>query len=57
MDWDGNTNGQSDDQLADVGLNARIETKRVGVAFAVATAKAMSSNLANQKPRDWQEKT
>ncbi|KAG9559271.1 hypothetical protein KCU71_g9780, partial [Aureobasidium melanogenum] len=57
MDWDGNTNGKSDDQLADVGLEARIETKRVGVAFAVATAKAISSSLADQKPRGWQEKT
>ncbi|KAH0261259.1 hypothetical protein KCU91_g14123, partial [Aureobasidium melanogenum] len=56
MNWDGKTNDKGDEQLADVGKNAKIETKRVGVAFAVATAKAISSNLADQKPQDWQEK-
>ncbi|CAD0081729.1 unnamed protein product [Aureobasidium vineae] len=46
MGWDGNTDGRSDDQLAEIGAEARIVTKRVGVAFAVATAKAISSNEA-----------
>lgn len=57
MDWDGDTEGKSDDQLADIGLEATIEAKRAGVAFAVATAKAMSSDQTAQEPQHGQEKT
>ena len=56
MDWNADTDGKSDNQLADMASKAGIEKKRVGVAFAVATAKAMSSEQADQKPQDWQEK-
>ncbi|KAK6005073.1 hypothetical protein QM012_007852 [Aureobasidium pullulans] len=57
MDWDGDTNGKSDEQLAEIGLKATIEAKRVGVSFAVATAKAMSSELAGRESPVWQEKS
>lgn len=56
MDWDGDTNGKSDDQLAEIGMKAKIESKRAGVAFAVATAKALASDQKPQKAQDWQEK-
>ncbi|CAD0106008.1 unnamed protein product [Aureobasidium uvarum] len=57
MEWDGNIDGRSDDQLAKIGVEARIVTKRVGVAFAVATAKAIFSNEAERTPKIWQEKS
>jgi hypothetical protein len=56
MEWDGETDGKSDEQLAEIGRIAKIQTKRVGVAFAVATAKAISANVVDQEPRSWQEK-
>ncbi|KAI4727817.1 hypothetical protein E4T49_04439 [Aureobasidium sp. EXF-10728] len=56
MEWDGGLDGKSDDQLAEIGIKAKIETKRVGVAFAVATAKAISSSEAKGTTQDWQEK-
>lgn len=57
MEWGGDTDGKSDEQLAEIGRKADIRTKRVGVAFAVATAKAVSASEDNQKSTGWQEKS
>ena len=38
--------GKTNDQLAEIGKRAEITTKRIGVAFAVAAAKAMCLNDA-----------
>ncbi|KAI4739216.1 hypothetical protein E4T50_10328 [Aureobasidium sp. EXF-12298] len=57
MEWDGETDGRSDEQLAEIGYKAKIQTKRVGVAFAVATAKAISADNVDQEPESWQEKS
>ncbi|KAI5268907.1 hypothetical protein E4T47_07461 [Aureobasidium subglaciale] len=47
---------KSDEQLAEIGRKANIETRRVGVAFAVATAKFISSNGTDRTPPILQEK-
>lgn len=57
MEWDGETNGKSDEQLGEKGSKARIQTMRVGVAFAVATAKAIYANVVDQEPSNWKEKS
>jgi len=46
MKWDGHAVGKTNDQLAEIGKRAEITTKRIGVAFAVAAAKAMCLNDA-----------
>lgn len=57
MEWNGETNGKSDEQLAVIGSKAKIQTNRVGVAFAVATAKAISTNEVDQESSSWKEKS
>lgn len=56
MDRNADIGGKNDDQLANAGLKVKVEARRVGVAFAVATAKAVSSEQTDQKPQAWQEK-
>jgi len=57
MEWNGDTDGKSDEQLAEIGSEAKIQTKRVGVAFAVATAKAISINEVTQESAGWKKKS
>jgi hypothetical protein len=56
MEWDGETDAKSDEQLAEMGRKANIQTKRAGVAFAVAIAKAISASKVDEEFVSWQEK-
>ncbi|KAI5196468.1 hypothetical protein E4T39_07781 [Aureobasidium subglaciale] len=56
MVLDESLDAKSDEQLAEIGRMARVEMKRVGVVFAVATAKAMSSNDIDWTPHILQKK-
>lgn len=43
MDWDAVTEAKGDEDLKNMGLEANVETKRAGIAFAVNVAKAMAT--------------
>jgi hypothetical protein len=56
MEWDGETDGKSDERLAEIGRKARIRTERAGVAFAVAIAKAIPASKVDEESASWQKK-
>ena len=55
MKWSQDTEGKTDDQLTEIGKKAEITTNRVGVAFAVAAAKAMAMDDLTLQPEIWKK--
>ncbi|KAI4845134.1 hypothetical protein E4T44_05787 [Aureobasidium sp. EXF-8845] len=56
MEWDSEIGDKSDEQLAEIGRKAKIQTKRAGIAFAIAIAKAISTSKVEEESVSWQEK-